>query len=102
MIGLGASPADVLSITFGGVLGVYATAGSLGLDPSLDDLDMLELVPLVGGDAGTTILTKVGMGPPVPALSRGGIALLSGLVLLSGLMLLAAPRRLRRERAASA
>ncbi|MCZ6783499.1 MAG: PEP-CTERM sorting domain-containing protein, partial [Proteobacteria bacterium] len=58
LIVLGASPADVLSITFGGVLGVFATAAELGLDPD-DELNMLELVPLVGGDAGATILVKV-------------------------------------------
>ncbi len=59
LIVLGASPADVLSKTFGGVLGVFATAADLGLDPLLDELDMLELVPLVGGDAGETIDAKV-------------------------------------------
>lgn len=55
--GLGASPADVLSITFGGPLGVFALAGDLGLAID-DDINMLDLVAL-DGTAENTIRLKV-------------------------------------------
>ena len=94
LILLGVSPADVLTsfVGFGPVLyaGVMPPAPPtihvLGLAPGLDDLDMLELVPLVDGSVTDTINGKV-----VPALSQPGL-MLFGLLLFAA-MFLAVRRR---------
>jgi hypothetical protein len=62
LILLGASPADVLSITFGGVIGVYATATEFGLDVD-DELNMLELPePGLGLQLALGVAFLVGVG----------------------------------------
>jgi hypothetical protein len=58
---LGAAPADIISIRFGAAPTVFAPAALLGLLPG-DQVDMLELVPLVGG-ALETIVNKVHLCP---------------------------------------
>jgi hypothetical protein len=62
LILLGASPADVLSITFGGVIGVYGTATEFGLDVD-DELNMLELPePGLGLQLALGVAFLVGVG----------------------------------------
>jgi len=69
---LGFGPADVLSVSFGGLPGLFASAASLGL-ASTDNLDMLEIVPLLN-TAQETIEAKLVPEPCTSALfALGGL-----------------------------
>lgn len=67
----GASPADILSVTFGGLPSLFALHTDLNLLAS-DNINMLELVPLLD-TAEATITAKLPAPGTLPLLALGGL-----------------------------